>query len=89
MDTYIHIYSMYYLFQNGVNTDSGQTVREAAFDGINEWVYISMWTESWKCFGNYSAFLRIIRDGRILFFLFLEKIINTKNGLGNAQSGRL
>jgi hypothetical protein len=25
-----------YLFQNGVNTDSGQTFREAAFDGINE-----------------------------------------------------
>jgi hypothetical protein len=25
-----------YSFQTGVNTDSGQTVREAAFDGINE-----------------------------------------------------
>jgi hypothetical protein len=37
------LYTVYiiYLFQNGVNTDSGQTVREAAFDGINEWVYIA------------------------------------------------
>jgi hypothetical protein len=32
-----------YWFQNGVNTDSSLTVREAAFDGISQWVYSSMY----------------------------------------------
>jgi hypothetical protein len=32
-----------YCFQNGMNTDSSLTVREAAFDGISQWVHSSMY----------------------------------------------